>query len=171
MDQLANALKIIEKVMYSANIRAAKTQLRYAFGAGLAGLVLIGLVFCLQLGLSALKDAEANQNATSQNPAPKPSGNNESTKINSTINETVKHYYELQLEELKRYRFTKMQNIIAVLVLNGETNRAIAASLNIAESTVKKYVRQILTKTDTSNRKDFCSLIRIRIERKRIPGQ
>jgi len=45
---------------------------------------------------------------------------------------------------------------IALLIMEGKTNKAIGNQLFIAESTVKKHVQNILRKTQCDNRQEFC---------------
>lgn len=56
------------------------------------------------------------------------------------------------------FNLTEREQEVLVLLTNGLTNQDIAAELSISISTVKKHVRNILTKTKTRNRTELTKL-------------
>lgn len=85
---------------------------------------------------------------------------------NRPASDTVKLYYAMQLEELMQYKLSSTEQHVAALILHGETNKDIAKKLRLAESTVKKHVQKILSKTGTANRIEFNRLIKTALENK-----
>lgn len=54
---------------------------------------------------------------------------------------------------------TLMERRIAELVTHGQTNRAIAVQLNLAEKTVRNYVSRMLDKLQVSNRTELAARV------------
>ena len=52
----------------------------------------------------------------------------------------------------ERFRFTDREEMVLENLAKGLTNKEIASELNIAEQTVKVYIRQIMDKTKTTTR-------------------
>lgn len=50
------------------------------------------------------------------------------------------------------FRFTNRENMVLQNLAKGRTNKEIASDLNIAEQTVKAYIRQIMDKTTATTR-------------------
>lgn len=80
--------------------------------------------------------------------------------------DTVKRFYALQNAELAKYKLSITEQQIAILILHGESNRDIAEYMHLAESTIKKHVQRILSKTGTTNRKEFFHIIQAQVERR-----
>jgi len=52
----------------------------------------------------------------------------------------------------ERFRFTNREDMVLQNLAKGRTNKEIASDLNIAEQTVKAYIRQIMDKTTATTR-------------------
>lgn len=78
---------------------------------------------------------------------------------NSQRKYTVALYHEMQLEELIKMNLTDQECFVALLLLNGERNQSIAKKMHLAESTVKFHVGNILKKSKTNSRHEFCDII------------
>lgn len=69
-------------------------------------------------------------------------------------------FTENKLELLcSKYNFTKRERQILELSMRGMTIADMAENLNLSQSTIKHYVRQILAKTDTKNQRQLHLLI------------
>ncbi|MCH4889083.1 helix-turn-helix transcriptional regulator [Acidaminobacter sp. JC074] len=62
--------------------------------------------------------------------------------------------------DIDKFNLTEREKMLAELLLKEKTNKQIAATLFIAESTVKKHLQNIYRKTETKDRHDFIKKIR-----------
>lgn len=67
-----------------------------------------------------------------------------------TSGNTAKHKSKLPLDQL--YQLTRKQLLVLERMVEGDSNKQIAAHLNIAETTVKAHVSAILSKLGVNNR-------------------
>ena len=56
------------------------------------------------------------------------------------------------LDVKERFRFTKREEMVLQNLAKGRTNKEIGSELNLAEQTVKVYIRQIMDKTKSTTR-------------------
>ncbi len=59
----------------------------------------------------------------------------------------------------QKYGFTKRETQVLELTLHDLTVVKMAETLNVSEPTVKHYIRQMLRKTETKNRRELLSML------------
>lgn len=185
MGTMIDTLQTATGEMHNTDARDAKTHLSYTLDTGLTCLLVLAITLCMNIGFemfkgiskqggSAQKPESPSMDRT-QNADPKrvERGNApieitapDKQSHGTFVKNTVRQYHELQREELRSYQLTHAEQRIAILMLLGETNKDIAERTHMAESTVKKHVQKILTKTGTTNRKALSHLIQRRIVKK-----
>lgn len=148
----------------------ANAHLTHTLDTGLTCLVIFGVALFAHITFEMLKgepkpDGHEHGHGHEGENAPGKKALREQTH-EACMNDTVRRYHELQLEELEHYRLTHTEQGIALLIFLGETNRQIADRIHVSESTVKKHVQKILAKTGVSNRKGLWQLIQSRIAKK-----
>jgi DNA-binding CsgD family transcriptional regulator len=72
----------------------------------------------------------------------------------------MKSNQEEDVDKFCEYQLTKREMMLAELVIAGKSNRQIAGTLFIAESTVKKHIQNIYRKTQTTDRQSFIDLMK-----------
>lgn len=60
---------------------------------------------------------------------------------------------------LEQFNFSKRENEIFIILVNGKTTKEIAEELSISPETVKKHIQNILKKTNTNSRIELLALI------------
>ena len=73
--------------------------------------------------------------------------------------------YLLREDELTRHNLTKKETVVAQHMLNGEGTSRIAKRLHLSIPGVKYHIGNILGKTRKRTREEFCTLIRVGVER------
>ncbi len=95
-------------------------------------------------GLIDIDDNPADEASTPDNPAP------DSGPIS---------WADMAREFSQKYGFNPRESQVLNLTLQGLSVAEMADSLHIAESTVKQYIRQMLRKTETKNRRELLSML------------
>lgn len=86
--------------------------------------------------------------------------------IEASAGDTIRRYYELQSQELERFGLSRTEQHIATCIMHGETNRDIAEHMHLAESTIKKHVQRILSKTGATSRKELGRIVKAQVEQR-----
>lgn len=197
MDRMIDVLQFAEQAKQLAGGNVIGGHMTYAFGAGATCILALGLALFLHVGAKALLETrkpEPDHVQGSGNAHEK--GGEESTAVPAqampsrvtsprtssiphipaatakprvpSASDTVKRYYTMQLEELTKYGLSHTEQRIAALILHGETNKMIAGKMHLAESTIKKHVQRILSKTGTTNRKELNHVIKKTVEHRSL---
>ncbi len=101
------------------------------------------------------------ENSGNLTPNPSKRANHELTPAESqaSTEESAANWAGLAENFARKYSFTPRETQVLELTLHGLSVLEMAQSLNLSEPTVKQYIRQMLRKTETKNRRELLSMM------------